>query len=101
MTDVIAKYCQSKQSASNVGYLKAATGGNDPSISKSMRYSQYVRNTKSKSIIIQKPPVPVAEPVKVLTQVITRPYGVGFLAQKSTISPGHLMMPIYNPNQRS
>ncbi len=31
---------------SNVQYAKQATGGNDPSITKAMRYSQYVRNAK-------------------------------------------------------
>jgi 4-aminobutyrate aminotransferase-like enzyme len=30
----------------NVQYVKQATGGNDPSITKAMRYSQYVRNAK-------------------------------------------------------
>ena len=31
---------------SNVQYEKQATGGNDPSITKAMRYAQYVRNAK-------------------------------------------------------
>jgi len=31
---------------SNVQYAKKATGGNDPSITKAMRYAQYVRNSK-------------------------------------------------------
>jgi hypothetical protein len=30
----------------NVQYVKQATGGNDPSITKAMRYAQYVRNAK-------------------------------------------------------
>ena len=30
----------------NVQYAKQATGGNDPTITKAMRYSQYVRNAK-------------------------------------------------------
>ena len=30
----------------NVQYAKKATGGNDPSITKAMRYAQYVRNAK-------------------------------------------------------
>ena len=38
----------------NVQYEKQATGGNDPSITKAMRYSQYVRNAKPKSITIKK-----------------------------------------------
>ena len=29
----------------NVQYAKHATGGNDPSITKAMRYAQYVRNS--------------------------------------------------------
>ena len=33
----------------NVQYAKQATGGNDPSITKAMRYSQYVRNAKPHS----------------------------------------------------
>ena len=31
---------------SNVQYVKQTTGGNDPSITKAMRYAQYVRNSK-------------------------------------------------------
>ena len=38
----------------NVQYAKQATGGNDPSITKAMRYSQYVRNAKPKSVTIKK-----------------------------------------------
>ena len=35
-----------KACESNVQYAKQATGGNDPSITKAMRYAQYVRNSK-------------------------------------------------------
>jgi 4-aminobutyrate aminotransferase-like enzyme len=38
----------------NVQYEKQATGGNDPSITKAMRYSQYVRNAKPRGITIKK-----------------------------------------------
>jgi hypothetical protein len=37
----------------NVQYAKKATGGNDPSITKAMRYSQYVRNAKPHGITIK------------------------------------------------
>jgi len=32
-----------------VDYIKQATGGNDPSITKSQRYSQYINNVKPRS----------------------------------------------------
>ena len=32
-----------------VNYSKFATGGNDPSITKAMQYSQYVRNSKPRT----------------------------------------------------
>ena len=38
----------------NVQYEKQATGGNDPSITKAMRYSQYVRNAKPHGVTIKK-----------------------------------------------
>jgi len=34
----------------NIGYNKIVTGGNDPTISKAMKYSQYVQNSKPKTI---------------------------------------------------
>ena len=52
------EYCINKQkthslksiiSCSNIQYNKLATGGNDPSISKKMLYSQVVRTSKSKT----------------------------------------------------
>lgn len=47
----IVKFCQSRANAPS--YSKVATGGNDPSISKSMRYSQYIKSaTPSKKIIL-------------------------------------------------
>ena len=36
----------------NVQYAKQATGGNDPSITKAMRYAQYVRNAKPRGTTI-------------------------------------------------
>jgi hypothetical protein len=51
-------YCINKQkshslksiiSCSNIQYNKLATGGNDPSISKKMLYSQYVRTSKTQT----------------------------------------------------
>lgn len=38
----------------NVQYEKQATGGNDPSITKAMRYAQYVRNSKPHGVTIKK-----------------------------------------------
>jgi len=40
---------KSMLSGSNIQYNKLPTGGNDPSISKKMLYSQYVRTSKSKT----------------------------------------------------
>ena len=48
----IKKKCYSLNSiisGSNIQYNKLATGGNDPSISKKMLYSQVVRTSKSKT----------------------------------------------------
>jgi len=44
----IVNYCQSKknQKLCMVNYSKVATGGNDPKITKAMRYSQYVQTIK-------------------------------------------------------
>jgi hypothetical protein len=46
--DNITKYCQNRPI---VKYSKLVTGGNDPSISTRMRYSQYVKNTKSARLV--------------------------------------------------
>ena len=40
----------------NVQYAKQATGGNDPSITKAMRYAQYVRNAKPHGSTITQTP---------------------------------------------
>ena len=46
----ILKWCadgtKGKACDTNVQYVKQTTGGNDPSITKAMRYAQYVRNSK-------------------------------------------------------
>jgi hypothetical protein len=44
----IVNYCQSKknQKLCMVNYSKVSTGGNDPKITKAMRYSQYVQTVK-------------------------------------------------------
>lgn len=39
------QYCQNKQCEKVIGYNKLKTSSNDPSISKKMRYSQYVNQT--------------------------------------------------------
>lgn len=40
----LQKYCEYQNCQKQVVYSQVKTGGNDPSISKRMRYSQYVRN---------------------------------------------------------
>ena len=40
----LKKYCEWANCQKQVAYSQVKTGGNDPSISKRMRYSQYVRN---------------------------------------------------------
>lgn len=43
----ILKWCANRRvQDTNVQYAKQTTGGNDPSITKAMRYAQYVRNSK-------------------------------------------------------
>jgi len=45
----IIKYCNDKKACQNmVGYNKLKTGGNNPHISKAMRYSQLINNSKPK-----------------------------------------------------
>jgi len=53
----IAKYCQGEKARRNmVGYNKLVTGSNDPSITKSMRYSQYLRSNGFKHVNHTPPP---------------------------------------------
>ena len=44
----INKFCANagRNREANIQYLKKATGGNDPTMTKAMRYAQYVRTTK-------------------------------------------------------
>jgi hypothetical protein len=46
MPNDIDKYCACKK-AEKVAYNKLVTGGNDPSISKKMKYSSYVNTSRS------------------------------------------------------
>lgn len=49
----IVKYCHNQKLCGNINYSKVATGGNNPTITKSMKYAQYVRTvvpTKPKLI---------------------------------------------------
>ena len=39
----IVRFCQDKKCQQNIDYKRLKTGGNDPSMSSSMRYAQYVR----------------------------------------------------------
>jgi 4-aminobutyrate aminotransferase-like enzyme len=52
---------------SNVQYEKQATGGNDPSITKAMRYSQYVRNAKPHGTTITRTPTTQSSQPQLLT----------------------------------
>jgi hypothetical protein len=44
----ITQWCANngQQYNANVQYVKLTTGGNDPKMTKAMRYAQYVRNAK-------------------------------------------------------
>lgn len=44
----IIKFCQNKKCQQNIDYKNLKTGGNDPSVSSAMRYSQYVRGNGSR-----------------------------------------------------
>ena len=56
----IDKFCENQ----NVTYKKMVTAGNDPSISRKMRYSQYVQTTKPRTSVtiaednFQQPTIP-------------------------------------------
>lgn len=56
----IVKFCNAK-TCEKVSYAKIVTGGNDPSISKAMRYSQNLKNSRSGSVLykvrIPDPPI--------------------------------------------
>jgi hypothetical protein len=48
--NTIMQYCQNKQCEKVIGYNKLKTASNDPSISKKMRYSQYVNQTPYRTV---------------------------------------------------
>ena len=63
----ITKFCQGeKATCNNIGYNNLVTGSNDPSITKSMRYSQYLRSKGFKPVNHTPPPT-----VQELIQTIT------------------------------
>jgi hypothetical protein len=45
MTKDVESYCARKK-GTNILYNNLVTGGNDPSISKKMKYSQYLKTTR-------------------------------------------------------
>jgi hypothetical protein len=62
----INKFCKNSstansQTCSPVNYLKVATGGNDPSISKRKLYSQYVNSSRYRRVIDINPNAPQYE----------------------------------------
>jgi len=46
----LTTYCNTVNNKKLIRYNKLVTGGNDPSISKAMRYSQYVKTTRTSSV---------------------------------------------------
>lgn len=74
------KYCEIKKECGKPDYLKVVSSGNDPSISKAMRYSQYVRSGKTNKPVIINYPVTYNLPVVFLKpQIIVRAFGPGYL----------------------
>ena len=74
------KTCENQALCNPAQPIKANSAGNDPTISKAMRYSQYVRSTRKK-IITQVTPLPTPPTLPfVFTQIITRNHGVGFIS---------------------
>lgn len=78
----IVKICKTKKECAEVEYLKVATGGNDPTISKAMRYSQYVQTQTPQIVIDYKTPAPLPMQPSTFKQTLVRAYGVGYLAVK-------------------
>jgi hypothetical protein len=60
----IIKFCENNKTGydANVQYVKLTTGGNDPTMSKAMRYAQYIRNTNIKNAKPYIPPTPPIDP---------------------------------------
>ena len=48
----LTTYCNTVNNKKLIQYNKMVTSGNDPSISKAMRYSQYVKSSKTKQVTI-------------------------------------------------
>ena len=46
----LSKMCDCLNGQKLINYNKVKTGGNDPTISKAMAYSQYIRTSQSKSV---------------------------------------------------
>ena len=46
----IVKTCELQKNCAAVNYNKVVTSGNDPSVTKAMQYSQYVRNSSPKTV---------------------------------------------------
>jgi len=68
----ITGYCAAQPA--NPQYVKLTTASNDPSISRAMRYSQYVRNNRYKTVIINTPLPAPPPPTYSFTQVIPRAF---------------------------
>jgi hypothetical protein len=54
----IKKFCEEKITCQNVGYSNFVTASNDPSISNKMRYSQFLRSRRFKTVKQNGTPVP-------------------------------------------
>jgi len=89
----ITTYCNAQQNFNNIAYLKAKSSGNDPTISKAMRYAEYVRSHKSTPIINYKfiKPIPTQTDLQFI-QVNPRPYSYGFT---------NAINPAFQPSQYS
>jgi hypothetical protein len=46
----LKKMCDCLNGQKLIDYKLAKTGGNDPTLSKAMRYSQYVKNSRSQNV---------------------------------------------------
>jgi len=52
-TQNIIKYCLNQSSCANQGYNKLASSGNDPTITKNVRYGQYVKTARSYNVPVK------------------------------------------------